>query len=123
MPGPLLDRMEIIPFQVIRKMKKLNIATRYLVPKQMGNNGLKKDELAIEDETVTDLIRYYTREAGVRGLEREIAKICRKVVKESALSEVERSGTLAVTSELLEDIQESESTILVWPRKKTRLGR
>ena len=101
-PAPLLDRMEIIRIPGYTEDEKLNIATRYLVPKQMGNNGLKKDELAIEDQTVTDLIRYYTREAGVRGLEREIAKICRKVVKESALSEVEQSGTLVVTSELLE---------------------
>ena len=101
-PAPLLDRMEIIRIPGYTEDEKLNIATRYLVPKQMGNNGLKKDELAIEDQTVTDLIRYYTREAGVRGLEREIAKICRKVVKESALSEVEQSGTLAVTTELLE---------------------
>jgi len=101
-PAPLLDRMEIIRIPGYTEDEKLNIATRYLVPKQMGNNGLKKDELAIEDQTVTDLIRYYTREAGVRGLEREIAKICRKVVKGSALSEVEQSGTLVVTSELLE---------------------
>jgi ATP-dependent Lon protease len=101
-PAPLLDRMEIIRIPGYTEDEKLNIATRYLVPKQMGNNGLKKDELAIEDQTVTDLIRYYTREAGVRGLEREIAKICRKVVKESALSEVEQSGTLTVTTELLE---------------------
>ena len=101
-PAPLLDRMEIIRIPGYTEDEKLNIATRYLVPKQMENNGLKKDELAIEDQTVTDLIRYYTREAGVRGLEREIAKICRKVVKESALSEVEQSGTLAVTSQLLE---------------------
>ena len=101
-PAPLLDRMEIIRIPGYTEDEKLNIATRYLVPKQMGNNGLKKDELAIEDKTVTDLIRYYTREAGVRGLEREIAKICRKVVKESALSEVEQSGTLDVTTELLE---------------------
>ena len=101
-PAALLDRMEIIRIPGYTEDEKLNIATRYLVPKQMGNNGLKKDELAIEDKTVTDLIRYYTREAGVRGLEREIAKICRKVVKESALSEVEQSGTLAVTTELLE---------------------
>ena len=101
-PAPLLDRMEIIRIPGYTEDEKLNIATRYLVPKQMENNGLKEDELAFEDKTVTDLVRYYTREAGVRGLEREIAKICRKVVKESALSEVERSGTLEVTTELLE---------------------
>ena len=95
--------MEIIRIPGYTEDEKLNSATRYLVPKQIENNGLKKDEIAIEDETVTDLIRYYTREAGVRGLEREIAKICRKVVKESALSEVGRSSTLIVTSGLLEE--------------------
>ena len=101
-PAPLLDRMEIIRIPGYTEDEKLNIATRYLVPKQIKNNGLRKDELVIEDETVTDLIRYYTREAGVRGLERELAKICRKVVKESALSEAEQSGALTVTPALLE---------------------
>lgn len=102
-PPPLLDRMEIIRIPGYTEDEKLNIATRYLVPKQIENNGLKKDEMAIGDETITDLIRYYTREAGVRGLEREVAKICRKVVKQSALSEVEQLGTLAVTPEQLEE--------------------
>jgi ATP-dependent Lon protease len=102
-PAPLLDRMEIIRIPGYTEDEKLNIATRYLVPKQIENNGLKKDEVAIEDETVTDLIRYYTREAGVRGLEREIAKICRKVVKGAAMSESEQSGTLTVTPALLEE--------------------
>ncbi|MDC0069331.1 endopeptidase La [Gammaproteobacteria bacterium] len=101
-PAPLLDRMEIIRIPGYTEDEKLNIATRYLVPKQVENNGLKKSELAFEDKAVIDLVRYYTREAGVRGLEREIAKVCRKVVKESALSEVEQSGTLDVTTELLE---------------------
>ena len=101
-PAPLLDRMEIIRIPGYTEDEKLNIATRYLVPKQVKNNGLKKSELAFEDKAVIDLVRYYTREAGVRGLEREIAKVCRKVVKESALSEVEQSGTLDVTTELLE---------------------
>jgi ATP-dependent Lon protease len=101
-PAPLIDRMEIIRIPGYTEDEKLNIATRYLVPKQLENNGLKKGELAFEDKTVIDLVRYYTREAGVRGLEREIAKVCRKVVKESALSEVEQSGMLDVTTELLE---------------------
>jgi len=102
-PAPLLDRMEIIRIPGYTEDEKLNIATRYLVPKQIENNGLKKDEVAIEDETVTDLIRYYTREAGVRGLEREIAKIFRKVVKGAAISKSEQSGTLTVTPALLEE--------------------
>ncbi|WP_027857026.1 endopeptidase La [Marinobacterium jannaschii] len=84
-PGPLLDRMEIIRIPGYTEDEKLNIARRYLVPKQMKDNGLKANELEIADETVRDLIRYYTREAGVRNLEREIAKICRKAVKELAL--------------------------------------
>ena len=101
-PAPLLDRMEIIRIPGYTEDEKMNIASRYLVPKQINNNGLKKGELDITDSSVTDLIRYYTREAGVRGLEREIAKICRKVVKESALAEVQRDH-LEITPELLED--------------------
>ena len=84
-PGPLLDRMEVIRLPGYTEEEKLNIARRYLVPKQTKNNGLKPEELSIADEAVIDLIRYYTKEAGVRGLEREIAKIARKVVKEQSL--------------------------------------
>ena len=84
-PGPLLDRMEVIRLPGYTEDEKLNIARRYLVPKQTKNNGLKPEELSIADEAVIDLIRYYTKEAGVRGLEREIAKIARKVVKEQSL--------------------------------------
>ena len=84
-PGPLLDRMEVIRLPGYTEDEKLNIARRYLVPKQIKNNGLKPEELSITDEAVIDLIRYYTKEAGVRGLEREIAKIARKVVKEHSL--------------------------------------
>jgi ATP-dependent Lon protease len=79
-PGPLLDRMEVIRIPGYTEDEKLNIAMRYLVPKQMKNNGLKAQELEIEDQAILDIIRYYTREAGVRGLDREIAKLCRKVV-------------------------------------------
>ena len=85
-PGPLLDRMEIIRLPGYTEDEKLNIATRYLVPKQRSVNGLKEKELIFEKEAILDLIRHYTREAGVRGLEREIAKVCRKVVKEQSLS-------------------------------------
>ena len=84
-PGPLLDRMEVIRLPGYTEDEKLNIARRYLVPKQTKNNGLKPEELSITDEAMIDLIRYYTKEAGVRGLEREIAKIARKVVKEQSL--------------------------------------
>ncbi|MEW5248493.1 endopeptidase La [Microbulbifer discodermiae] len=81
-PGPLLDRMEVIRIPGYTEDEKRNIAQRYLVPKQRKANGLKDDELVLSDDTVRDIVRYYTREAGVRGLDREIAKICRKVVTE-----------------------------------------
>ncbi len=86
-PGPLLDRMEIIRIPGYTEDEKLNIAKKYLTPKQMKTNGLKAKELEIEDEAVLDLVRYYTREAGVRGLEREISKVCRKVIKEITLED------------------------------------
>ncbi len=88
-PAPLLDRMEIIRIPGYTEDEKLNIASRYLIPKQIKNNGLKESEIDVSEDAVLDLIRFYTREPGVRGLEREIAKLCRKVVKESALSEEE----------------------------------
>src|SRR5690606_22340887 len=84
-PGPLLDRMEVIRIPGYTEDEKLSIATRYLVPKQQKANGLKPEELAIAEDAIRDIVRYYTRESGVRNLEREIAKICRKVVKEIAL--------------------------------------
>jgi ATP-dependent Lon protease len=102
-PTALLDRMEIIRIPGYTEDEKLNIATRYLVPKQIQNNGIRDNELEITDEAVTDLIRYYSREAGVRGLEREIAKICRKVVKESALNDEISEEKLVVTGEELEE--------------------
>lgn len=84
-PAPLLDRMEVIRIPGYTEDEKVNIAERYLVPKQMKENGLEADELALSTQTVTDIVRYYTRESGVRNLEREISKICRKVVKELLL--------------------------------------
>ncbi|WP_288064687.1 endopeptidase La [Rodentibacter caecimuris] len=80
-PGPLLDRMEVIRLSGYTEDEKLNIAMRHLLQKQIERNGLKKGELVVEESAVLDIIRYYTREAGVRGLEREISKICRKAVK------------------------------------------
>ena len=85
-PAALLDRMEIIRLPGYTEDEKLNIARRYLIPKQIKNNGLKQADLVLEDDAVLAIIRYYTKEAGVRGLEREIAKVARKVVKEQALN-------------------------------------
>ena len=86
-PAPLLDRMEVIRLPGYTEDEKLNIAKRYLVPKQTEMNGLGKGRLNVEDDALLDIVRYYTKEAGVRGLEREIAKLARKVVKEQALAE------------------------------------
>ncbi|MFV8571263.1 endopeptidase La [Marinobacter sp. SBS5] len=100
-PPALLDRMEIIRIPGYTEDEKVNIALRYLLPKQIVANGLRKNELEMPEETLRDLIRYYTREAGVRGLEREIAKICRKVVREHVESSDKASVT--ITPEMLED--------------------
>ena len=86
-PQALLDRMEVIFLSGYTEDEKLNIAKRHLIPKQMKLNGLKDKELTIEDEAILDIIRYYTREAGVRGLEREISKICRKTVKNALIAQ------------------------------------
>ena len=86
-PGPLLDRMEVIRIPGYTEDEKQNIASRYLIPKQIKNNGLKKQEIAIDDRAILDVIRYYTREAGVRGLDRELAKLCRKVVRKNVKDE------------------------------------
>ncbi|MBT6466356.1 MAG: AAA family ATPase, partial [Kordiimonadaceae bacterium] len=80
-PPALLDRMEVIRLSGYTEDEKLNIATRYLLPKQMKNHGLKEDELTVSEAALRDVTRYYTREAGVRAMEREISKICRKIVK------------------------------------------
>ncbi len=98
-PPALLDRMEVIRLPGYTEDEKINIAVKYLAPKQIEANGLKKGEIAFDNETIRDIIRYYTREAGVRGLERQIAKICRKAVKEHAM---EKRFAITVTPELLE---------------------
>ena len=90
-PSPLLDRMEVIRLAGYTEDEKVNIAERYLIPKQVKNNGLKAEEIKITEAALRDTIRYYTREAGVRNLEREISKICRKVVKEILLKPKEES--------------------------------
>ncbi len=93
-PAPLLDRMEVIRIPGYTEDEKVNIAQRYLKPKAMKNNGVKETELTITEEAIRDLVRYYTREAGVRSLEREVAKLCRKVVKEFSLAEKEAPITI-----------------------------
>lgn len=100
-PGPLLDRMEVIRLSGYTEDEKLNIAMRHLLHKQIERNGLKKGELTIEENAILDIIRYYTREAGVRGLEREISKICRKAVKNLLVNPKVKSIT--VNSDNLHD--------------------
>ncbi|HWR77402.1 MAG TPA: endopeptidase La [Thiobacillus sp.] len=100
LPAPLLDRMEVIRLSGYTEDEKINIAIRYLVPKQLKVNGIKESELAIAESAIRDIVRYYTREAGVRSLEREISKICRKAVK--ALLLKKQSTKISVTSRNLE---------------------
>jgi ATP-dependent Lon protease len=91
-PGPLLDRMEVIRIPGYTEDEKVAIATKYLLPKQVKAAGLRDGELAVSEAALRDIIRYYTRESGVRNLERELAKICRKVVKELTLAEDRRAA-------------------------------
>jgi ATP-dependent Lon protease len=100
-PGPLLDRMEIIRLAGYTEDEKINIALRYLLPKQMGNNGIDAQEISVSDGAIRDIVRYYTREAGVRSLEREISKICRKVV--TAISVNKLNKKVSVTAKNLSD--------------------
>jgi len=101
-PAALLDRMEVIRLSGYTEDEKVNIATRYLLPKQIKNNGLKKEEMSVAEGAIRDIVRYYTREAGVRSLEREISKICRKVVK--TLVTKPGSGKIAVTTKNLDKL-------------------
>jgi len=109
-PGPLLDRMEVIRIPGYTEEEKINIAQRYLLPKQIKANGLRESEIQVAEPAIRDMIRYYTRESGVRNLERELAKICRKVVKHLTLEADKRKeknkeakqGKVAVSSRNLE---------------------
>ncbi len=93
-PAPLLDRMEVIRLSGYTEDEKVNIAMRYLLPKQMKTHGLKETEVSISESAIRDVVRYYTREAGVRSLEREVAKICRKVVKSLLTRRTEKRVTI-----------------------------
>ncbi|MGB1801375.1 MAG: endopeptidase La, partial [Gammaproteobacteria bacterium] len=101
-PGPLLDRMEIIRISGYTEDEKINIAKRYLIPKQFEANGIKEGEVVIREGVIRDIIRYYTREAGVRNLDREIANICRKIVKQILLKPTDK--TVTVTEKKLESL-------------------
>jgi ATP-dependent Lon protease len=101
-PGPLLDRMEVIRIPGYTEDEKVAIAEKYLIPKQSKANGLKANELDIEENALRDIIRFYTREAGVRGLERDIAKICRKTVTKNVRDQVD--GEIHLKSDGLEDM-------------------
>ncbi len=99
-PAALLDRMEVIRLSGYTEDEKVNIAQRYLLPKQLKNNGVKREELSVTEDALLDIVRYYTREAGVRALEREISKICRKVVK--ALVMKSRKNKIVVNAKNLD---------------------
>jgi ATP-dependent Lon protease len=101
-PGPLLDRMEVIRIPGYTEDEKVAIAEKYLIPKQSKANGLKVNELDIEEDALRDIVRFYTREAGVRGLERDIAKICRKTVTKNVREEID--GEIVLKSDGLEDM-------------------
>ncbi len=101
-PAPLLDRMEIIRLPGYTEDEKLSIAKDYLIKKQLKNNGLEEKEINISDNSILDVIRYYTREAGVRSLEREIAKICRKTIKK--IADLKEKKLIKITPKILDDI-------------------
>lgn len=119
-PGPLLDRMEIISIAGYTELEKVHIAREHLLPKQLKEHGLRKGNLQVRDEALLEIIRYYTREAGVRTLERQIAKVCRKVAKIIVTAERKR---IVVTEKKIVDLlgkhifrygQAEKKTKLVW---------
>jgi ATP-dependent Lon protease len=101
-PGPLLDRMEVIRIPGYTEDEKLNIALKYLIASEIASNGLKEDELHFSESAILDIIRYYTREAGVRSLKREISKVCRKVVKDILLMPPEQKKSINITGKNLD---------------------
>ena len=122
-PPALLDRMEVIRLSGYTEDEKINIAQRYLLPKQMKNNGVKDDELEVTEAAIRDIIRYYTREAGVRSLEREISKICRKVVKGAAAEEARQARSSSPTENLERLPGRAQVRPTAAPRRRTRSAR
>jgi ATP-dependent Lon protease len=114
-PGPLLDRMEVIRIPGYTEDEKLAIAQKYLLPKQLKANGLKPEELGVGEDAIRDIVRYYTRESGVRNLEREISKICRKVVKQLALGEVPPAQPAAKPKKAAKAVKTSRSKVSTAP--------
>ena len=108
-PGPLLDRMEVIRIPGYTEDEKLGIAMKYLVPKQLKANGLKTEELSVTQDALRDIVRYYSRESGVRNLEREISKICRKVVKELTLGQVKKAKIKTSSAKVAPKVSRSKS--------------
>ena len=119
-PPALLDRMEVIRLSGYTEDEKIHIATRYLLPKQLKNNGLKLDEVSIAESAIRDVIRYYSREAGVRSLEREISKICRKVVK--TLVTKSRDSKIVVTAKNLDKFLGVRKYTFGIAEKKNQVG-
>ena len=117
-PRPLLDRMEVIPISSYTEEEKVNIAIKYLFPKQIKEHGFKKSNLIVDEKTVRELINCYTREAGVRGLERQIASICRKVAKKLVST---KQKTVKVTTTTLEKYLELKSINMTRQMKRMRL--
>jgi len=119
-PGPLLDRMEVIRLAGYTEDEKTHIAMKYLLPKQIKNNGLKSGEIEVKESAIQDIIRYYTREAGVRALEREISKICRKVVKLLLLKK--EAAPIIVDAENLEKFLSVKRYDFGLANKKNQIG-
>jgi ATP-dependent Lon protease len=120
LPAPLLDRMEIIRLSGYTEDEKVSIAQKYLLPKQIKNNGVKAGELAIEESAIRDIVRYYTREAGVRSLERELSKLCRKTIKQSLTKK--SSEKIVINAENLHDYLGVQKYTFGLAEKANRVG-